>query len=348
MKSKNHKKKFIDLDIKKLKQAKELFIKIKTIKTINSPKLTKQYQYSFFIIYNDNTIKIYDKKELNLLQSLKINDIYIKFCFIISNDSFMVCTSQNIAKIFSKINKEFKFLKKINFSCPRFPEILPYKKNKIIFNTIDSIQIWDTINNIPSSCTSIIKIYCDSFFIMNNQELLVANDNSGVIYLFNMKKLKLEKSIEESDENISTTMFKIDDNKILINKIIYCPCNCVHCELTRDYCEENGLEFNASFVQEFLERTIVEIPKFKKIPVLFEEIDEDYCNDIIVFNKKNLFIVYTQYNLYFYELFSLKYIKSYRMDFREVIKIDDDYLAIIKTNYSLNDEINIIEFWKII
>ena len=36
------------------------------------------------------------------------------------------------------------------------------------------------------------------------------------------------------------------------------------------------------------------------------------------------------------------------MDFREVIKIDDDYLAIINTNNNLDDEINIIEFWKII
>lgn len=348
MKNKNHKKKFIDLDIKQLKHEKEHFIKMKSIKTINSPKLTKQYQYCFFIIYNGNTIKIYDKKELNVLQSLKINDIYIYFCFIINNNSFMICTSQNIAKVYSKINKEFKFLKSINFPCPRFPEILPYKKNKIIFSTDDGIQIWDTINNIPSSCLSILKIYCSSFYIMNNQKLLVANDDSGVIYLFDMKKLKLKKCIEESDENISNTIFKIDENQIFINKIIKYPCNCIQCGLNRDYCEENGIEFNASFVQNLFDRIIVKIPEFKKIPAFFDEINEDYCNDIIVFNKKNLFIIYTEYNLYFYDLLSLKYIKSYRMDFREVIKIDDDYLAIIKTNYNLDDEINIIEFWKII
>lgn len=183
---------------------------------------------------------------------------------------------------------------------------------------------------------------------MNNQKLLVANDYSGVIYLFDMKKLKLKKCIEELDENISNTIFKIDENKILINKIILNPCDCVECGLRRDYCEENGLELNSSFVQDFFGREIVKFPEFEKIPDVFDEINEIDCNDIIVFNKKNLIIAYTQYNLYFYEFFSLQNIKSYRIDLKEVIKIDDDYLAIIKTNYSLDDQINIIEFWKII
>lgn len=141
MKNKKGKKKFIDLEIK---LEKKYFNKMKTINTINSPRLTKQDHYSFFIIYNYNNIQIYEKKELNLLQSLNFNNYKILFCFIVSNNSFITCIGENISKVYQKSNEKFEFLKSINFPCPE-KDIIPYKKNKIIFCAYNGVQIWNTI-----------------------------------------------------------------------------------------------------------------------------------------------------------------------------------------------------------
>ena len=183
-------------------------IKTKTIKTINSPKLTKQYQYSFFIIYNDNTIKIYDKKELNLLQSLKINDIYITFCFIISNDSFMVYTSQNIAKVFSKINKDknkgandFQF--QINFNESKFQ----------LNNTLDGKEaLYLDINEfiIIYRCDSNGEIPYGNYMIsLNNISTNIASYNK-LRYLFSTDKDFLRIKINFSETLLSLNILMDD------------------------------------------------------------------------------------------------------------------------------------------
>ena len=360
MKNKKGKKKFIDLDIK---LEKKCFIKMKTINTINSPRLNKQDHYSFFIIYNNNKIQIYEKKELNLLQSLNFNDNQISFCFIISNDSFIICTEKNISKVYKKSNEKFEYLKSINFPCPN-KDIIPYEKNKIIFSTYNGVQIWNTINNVPSSCISIIKIDCNSFVLMKNKYLLVPNLYYGDIFCFDIKKLKMIKYIKESDNkeleskesdiddiNIYNSIYKIDDNKILINKTItyYYPCNCIGCAEKKDYCENNGIEYKDSFRPEYYyERKILKIPEFNEISDFFDECNEETCYDVIVFNKKQLFILFNEFNLYFYDLLSLQNIKTYRLNIRNAIKISDECLAVIPESSVLDNDINTIEFWKII
>ena len=88
-------KKINNIEIKK-ENEKESFIKIKTLKTISYLKLTTQDHYNFFIIYNNNAIQIYEEKDFNLLQSLTFNYYEICFCFIISNNNFIICNKNNI------------------------------------------------------------------------------------------------------------------------------------------------------------------------------------------------------------------------------------------------------------
>ena len=120
------------------------------------------------------------------MQSLNFNNNKILFWIIVSNNSFIICIGENISKVYQKSNEKFEFLKSINFPCPK-KDIIPYKKNKIIFCTYNGIQIWNTINNIPSSCISIIKIYCNSFVLMKNKYLLVPNGYYEDIFCFDRK-----------------------------------------------------------------------------------------------------------------------------------------------------------------
>ena len=182
--------------------------------------------------------------------------------------------------------------------------------------------------------------------------------------MFWQKKLKTIKYIKKSnnkeskskgsqlsDINIQNFIYKINENKILINKIItyYYPCNCIGCAGKKDYCQENGIEFNDSFLPEYYyERKIIKIPEFKEFSDFFDEYNEENCYDVIVFNKKNLFILFNEFNLYFYDLISLQNIKTYRLNISALIKISDECLAVIRQSSVLDNDINTIEFWKII
>ena len=280
MKTKEHK--FVDLEI-----GKEFLRKKKTIQTI-SGQMTTQYNYGFFIIYAFNKLKIYDQKNINLLQTIENNIKYCNFCFIISEKSFITCTHKNISKVFSKNTDKFQYLKSINFPTPTFNKIIPYNKDKIIFITDGSLQIWKTKDNIPSSCLLIIKLDISSFDYLIKLNLLVTNSYGEKICIFDMKNIKLIKTIkasEEQDERIGAEI--VGEENILINKYISYEnaCDCIMCEMRKDYCEENEKELIESFREEhFNERIFLKLPEFKENSNFFDEnIEEDVS--IFVFDK---------------------------------------------------------------
>lgn len=339
MKTKKHK--FVDLE----NQEKELLRKKKIIQTI-SGKVTTQYNYGFFIIYAFDKLKIYDHKNINLLQTIEMN---LNFCFIISEKSFIICTEKSISKVYSKNSDKFEYIKSINFPTPTFNKIIPYNKDKIIFITDEGLQIWKTIDNIPSSCLLIIKLDIISFDFLDKLNLLVTNCYGEKICIFDMKNIKIIKTIkpsEERDERI--TAKKIDEEKILINKYISYEyvCNCIQCAMRKDYCEENELELIKSFREEhFNERIILKLPEFKEIPDFFDENNEEDVS-VFVFEKKSIFIFYNGQGLFFYDIHSLQNIRTYyKFYFKEIFKASEDCLAVIKDDNYITQT---IEFYEII
>ena len=128
-------------------------------------------------------------------------------------------------------------------------------------------------------------------------------------------------------------IYKIDENKILINKII------------TYYSEVNILDilFGSIALEKFYQNKILKIPEFDKIYDFLD--DKEDINNIIVFNKKNFFIVYGKSNINFYDLFRLQNIASYILENKQVIKISDDCIASLdKSNVFSDYENNIIEF----
>ena len=90
----------------------------------------------------------------------------------------------NINNIFN-LSKTIKFPKIIEDS-----EIINLKNENIIISTYDNIQVWNTINSLPSQCITIIDIYFPQlYFLMNNEEILVIKEEQFLSFL-EFKRIK--------------------------------------------------------------------------------------------------------------------------------------------------------------
>ena len=174
---------------------------------------------------------------------------------------------------------------------------------------------------------------------MKNKNLLLASTYDGDICCFDMKNLKMtKKESYNKDTHMSelNNIYKIDENKILINKII------------TYYSELYILGIFCGYEEEEYEiiNKILKIPEFDEIYDFLD--DKHNISNVIVFNKKNLFIIKGKSNIYFYDLFRLQNIASYELGNKQVIKISDDCIASLdKSNVFSDYENNIIEFWKL-
>ena len=168
---KSRKKKFIDIKIKKH----EYFKKLKSINVRGNIRLISKLKIDY-IILNNNHLSIYIYNKVNLIKFQKII-LVNKGCFILNQNIFLIQTKKD-TKIYLNIYNTFNLSKTIKF--PEIKEdskIINLKNENIIINTYYNIQVWNTINSLPSQCITIIDIYFPQlYFLMNNEEILVINE----------------------------------------------------------------------------------------------------------------------------------------------------------------------------
>lgn len=167
---KSRKKKFIDIKIKKH----EYFKKLKSINVRGNIRLISKLKIDYIILNNNLSIYIYNKINLTEFQKIILKNTG---CFILNQNIFLIQTEKD-TKIYLNINNIFNLSKTIKF--PKIiedSEIINLKNENIIISTYDNIQVWNTINSLPSQCITIIDIYFPQlYFLMNNEEILVINE----------------------------------------------------------------------------------------------------------------------------------------------------------------------------
>ena len=313
---KSRKKKFIDIDIKKH----EYFKKWKSINVRGNIRLISKLKIDYIILNNNHlSIYIYNKVNLTEFQKIILKNIG---CFILNQKIFLIQTEKE-TKIYSNINNTFNLLKTIKFPEIREDsEIINLKNENIIISTYNNIQIWNTINSLPSQCITIIDIYFPQLiFLMNNEEILVINEREEFLSFWNLKELKMIKCYENY-----CIVCKIDEERILLRQSVI--------ENLRG--EENFINVN-----------IIKIPKFN-IMYNFENEEFNLQGDFFVFKEKNIFIYYNNYNINIYNLSNFQSIDSLQIFGIKLIKVKEDCCALIKyknNNFESND--CYIQFYKI-
>ena len=355
MKKKKKNKKFLELEIKEEKYF--TFCKSKII-ALNAIKYISKPECDFFILIEENNfLNVYDKENISLLQKIKkkIND-----CIILDNNNILIFISNNLSEIYSKSNGDFKFLKNLTNFPKITNDILYTFDGNIIVSTKNTIQIWNTKNKLPLNCITIIHLRNNitSFFLMKNKNILVVN---GYEYsykcsiFFDMKKLKILKKYFASPETdnydnlIGFEALKINENIFIFTRVekIFFPCGCPQCSFKEDKYIEKGINFNKTIKDiDFksrlsFKRIIKKLPKHKTLFNLNEINDDegifldyfDCKNQIIVFEERNLFLLYDKFIIKIFDLTSFINIKNicYGNDYN-IIKLEkykEKYLIII-------------------
>ena len=355
MKKKKKNKKFLEIEIKEEKYftfCKSKIIALNTIKYISKPEC------DFFILIEENNfLDVYDKENISLLQKIKkiIND-----CIILDNNNIIIYISNNLSEIYSKYNGDFKFLKNLTNFPKITNDILYTLDGNIILSTKNTIQIWNTKNKLPLNCITIMHLRNNitSFFLMKNKNILVVN-GSEYSYkcpiFFDMKKLKILKKYfqlpetDNYDNLIGFEALKINENIFIFTRVekIFLPCGCPQCSFKEDKYIEKGIDFDESIKDNdfksrlSFKRIIKRLSKYKTLFNLNEINDNegifldyfDCKNQIIVFEERNLFLLYDKFIIKIFDLTSFINIKNicYGNDYN-IIKLEkhkEKYLIII-------------------
>ena len=178
------------------------------------------FLFLIFLFYFFYCMKKLKKGKVNFI----LNDNWVSFLFVLSNNKLVTCFNDGLIKIYNKFDNIFKHILLIKEHDKRINHCLELNLNTILTSSLDnSMKIIVLENEMNYKINQILTIHKDSVLktikIKNNYIISLSRDNEFIVWNFNQKDNLYynETRVIFQKTNSYCNILKIKENEIIIS-----------------------------------------------------------------------------------------------------------------------------------